>query len=481
MAVTAKIELEANKLLYQQTTKCTAVIDNAGNKTLNNVNPRNYDGGPTFVVTEVASGTVSKFRRERPGGQAPYQVDLPAGYDLSFEYSLTQIIRFPGPGTYDIQAHYAWDGGDMEVLSPAVRVELVPATPRTLGVASGKGGVAPIYYAAWANALDGGKSFEVWLSEIITVPKPRVVNCFHLADVKQPVEPVVSVPPNEDAFLQWIAWLEKNKLNYVSFLDGEVDPVASTKLDSDDYRIVPPLLQGVPGRGKHATPGVDVLLLETVPGESGGAWTVAHIDGNGKGQLEGPIDLSGARPRWAHTAYLAKQARHTFFITSEKNKSSLLTTSWSPVKPPGTAKSLTQWPAQFVAASLWWNDENEIGGAMLGAKGEGPDATYALYPWRYDASGAFKALDEVPVGWKSEHSIDVAIVRVDANGNPYALLRTDPKGPGWSFCQPNGSVVTLTGPPERLQLPAELIFGGGTDPLVMFGDPGRGFVLSPPG
>ena len=478
MAVTAELKLETTKLLYQQTTICETKITNGSRQTLRDLNPLNDQAAPTILVTNVTTGEVSTHRLDREAEEDPFKVDVQRSADHEYSFSLTQLVALTDPGLFDLQAHYEWQGG--QVTSPAVRLKVLPSNPRTTAVETGKGGPAALLHCAWVNNLSGSNDrCELWLSDLMMLGKPRVHHCILLEDLEKPIKPHLAVPPNQDVNVQWVAWIDGKSLRYLLRQEEDVASTASVGLDSEKYRIIPPLLLNLSKSG-GLVEGADVMLYQPGEDAANGRFLVKHLSLSKKDEPppDDKLAVPGSAPQWAETAYLTDQGRHTFFIVSDQNKTVLKLASWSPKAPPTALKDLASYNAKFMTADLWQSGD-AVAGAILAQKSED---SYAFYIWSYKPPDAFVQEREVAVSWPHERAgIDRAIARVSTAGDPFALLRSDAKEKKWFFCGSDGSTSVLTGPAEKLHLPADILFRGGDDPVILHTGPdGRGFLFAMP-
>ncbi len=480
MAVTATISLDEHDLLYQQVAICTAELRNADKAAVRNVNPRNLGGGPTILLTNVDTGDVSRFSQPRKQGVPPQLVDLAGGAQLTREFALSDFIEFPGPGKYDLQAYYEWDGGAGEATSPPVRLTLRPSNPRTAWVESTHGGAAPYYAIAWSGPRDATDTrHELYLSTISTVKRPRVIECSLLEETAGPVQPYVSVPPNAAPHVQWVAWVADSSLHYLIHQSGRVSNAMKARLPSAHCRIVPPLLQNPPKRGKNV-PGASVVLYERAPEATEGHLLVLHLSANGTVRSEAPMVLLGPAPRWAETAYLSNQERYTFVATLSERKTALQVLPWSAHAGLKAPVPLADWPGRCVAGDLWLTEDDQVVGALLLESGPDTARTYAFQTWKYRHPNQFDAVGKIDLSVPTDMGLEYANVSINAAGRPYAMVRGNGKGRPWFYCDAKGSVMPMPRAAEEYQAPMQVLFRRTTDPTIMYTVAGRGFQFAKP-
>lgn len=495
--VGAKLELGATKLLYQQGTPCVTELQNSGKTTLRGVNPGNAGGSATLVLTDVKTGEATTHVVPPGRGSLLKAPELEAGDALRYEFFLPHRLKAPGPGVYELRAKYQWDTG--EISSAPVRLEFRPSVPRAAHLASPCGGIASAYHAAWINhAAPDKEEFELWLSDLSTVGKPRVGDCWKLADLKRVVQPYLSVPANKPPAVQWIGWVDEQSLCYLAHRDGKATAPQTLPLPSAHCRILPPLLQN-PVTPGEPVPGADVALCEAVPGAMNWQLHVVRLKPDGKAGQESFMNVAGFPPDWAQTVSLSNNRRWTFLLVPEAGRGTLKLLEWSPAALPGVAAivspnapSFTPSPAPValaaleavpLAADLCLTSKDVVHGAILAEVGEAGTGRYAFYRWSYAGTNKLTLFDPQLLLWPSNAKITRASVGVSECGAAYALLRTDEKEgeKKWFFCDADGTVAPLTGPAASLREPAQILFRRGDDPTILHTDPGRGFQFAKPG
>jgi len=480
MSVSAELRLKEARLLFQQSTDCVAELKNTGPSSISNVNPNNMGAGATLILTDVATGDMRTFAAPSQPGVQTVEVNLEKGESLKDEFFLSDRVTIPAPGIYDLKARYEWGLGST-VDSPAVRIEIIESRPRNTFPVELQGPPTQLYLVAWINVIDVAKNnFEVWLSHITGYGKPKVRQCFHVADVQQVVEPILAAPPNGQSGVQWVAWLDGDRLVYSLNRGSEITAESTFKLDDDNYRIIPPLLLNPAVRGESIQ-GFDALLYGSAPDAAKRFLVVAHVTPTGKNDMGRPIEAPATVPAWASTAHLANGDRYTFMVINAINSASLEMTRWSATKSPAKIDNLGSWPAKCLACNFAVSESNDVRGAMVGETGTGASREYVLYKWNFTAPNQFQNLSKVDIAVPEGVAVDQAIVRVNLDGVPYALLRTTGKQAAWYFCGPNGALSALPGDAANFRMPGDILFRKGIAPVIMFGDPPRGFHLVDPG
>lgn len=480
MSVSAELKLNETRLLFQQSTDCVAELKNAGPSPISKVNPDNMGAGATLVLTDVATGDVRTFATPVQPGVQSVDVNLDKGESLKDEFFLSDRVTIPAPGIYELKARYQWGLGST-VESPAVRIEVLESRPRSTFPVVLQKPPTQLYLVAWLNVIDVAKgSFQVWLSHVTGYGRPKVRQCFHVADVDKVVQPALAAPPNGQSGVQWVAWLNGDRLVYALNRGSEVTAESTFKLDDDTYRLIPPLLLNPTARGESIQ-GFDALLYGSVPETSKHFLGVAHLTPSGKGELSQPIEVPATAPVWASTAHLANGDRYTFMAINGLNSASLEMARWSATKSPAKIGTVASWPARCLACDFALGESDAVLGAMVGEVGTDASRDYTLYTWRFGAPDQFQDAGKVRIAVPEGVGVDQAIVRVNADGVPFALLRTTGKRAAWYFCGPKGTLMALPSDAADFRMPGDILFRDGGDPVIMFGDPPRGFQLVKPG
>jgi hypothetical protein len=371
-----------------------------------------------------------------------------------------------------MQACYVWGSGAGDVCSTPVTVEVIAANPRNAHVVSARGGPSELYTAAWLQTPTSGSGHEIWLSHIRTGGKPMVAQATHLADVPGPVHPFISVPPNAAPLVQWVAWLDDQRLNYLLHANGEASAPESVKLNGSDWRIVPPILQQPEPRG-GGLPGADILLHSPATEQL----MIVHLQAGAAPLVDPPTGLAANRVRHALTAYLSSGKRQTYVCTAEAGGCGLYSIAWGSNATTSPAQRLAELSVSPLAADVGLSTKDEVFGAVFGEAQSGTPG-FAFARWSSDPRSGFKDIGRTDVRLPSGVGVERAIVRIDTEGWPWALVLGDSKAPGWYFVRPTGAAAPLEVPAESK--PTDILFRPGDDPVVVFTHNSRGFQFHKP-
>lgn len=476
MAVVAKVAVEQTRLLCQERTICHCELVNNTRGELRGVNPGGWPGYPTLVLTRVGDAAEQRFVRKQPDTPDQFAPSLGPGKSFSESFPLATVVDAARPGTYELRAVYEWQGGAFRAASEPVRIEFLPVEPiavRTAWLRASPGAHAA---AVWLNPPTAANApFSIWVSKIATALKPRVTDVVQVAEVRQRVQPSLSIPPNAAATFLWVAWVDGTELQYVLHGNDEVSAVETVKLPAAGYRIVPPLLEMPPVRGALAS-RLDVLLVRGEP--SDGAWGLRRLTLriSGGAVTQDEVEFKGQPPAWIETAFLSDGRCRTFALERVDGGAILRLSRWSGLRPPESFTELGEFGGRLISATLTQTEEDVVCGAALFDAGEG-STPYVLRRWYLMPNDDFALQDERPVSWTERDPIDSAVIRVAMDSAPFALLRSGGRESGWFFCHNDGRVSALNCAPLR---PVDVLFRMGRDPTILAVDPGRGLSFLRP-
>ncbi len=476
MAVVAKVAVEQTRLLCQERVLCHCELANNTRGELRGVNPGGWPGFPTLSLTRVGDGAEQRFVRKQPDTPDQFAPSLGPGKKFAESFPLNSLVDAARPGTYELRAVYEWQEGAYRAASDPVRIEFVPVDPIAVRTAWLRGSPGSHAAAAWLNRPDAANApFSIWVSKVATSLKPRITDTVQIADVRERVQPHVSIPPNAGATFLWIAWVQGGELQYVLHGNSEVSAVESVKLPQPGYRIIPPLLEMPPSRGALAS-RLDALLMRGEPTDA--AWGLRRLTLriSGGAVTQDEVEFKGKPPAWIETAYLSDGRCRTFALERVDGGAILRVCRWSALRSPESFADLSEFGGRLIAATLTQTDEDVVCGAALFDAGEG-SSPYVLRRWYLMPSDDFALQDERPVTWTEREPIESAVIRVAMDSAPFALLRSGGREPGWFFCRNDGRVSALGCAPLR---PVDVLFRLGRDPTILAVDPGRGFSFLRP-
>lgn len=478
MAVTVTITFDKTELVSQQSSEVTVELTNGGKTALHAVNRGHQMWTPILRVKNADTGVEQEFEQRTQAGGAPESFDLEPGQSWTYRFFLADWLQFPGPGTYEVSASYVWDDGVGEATSKPVVVTVQPAVPRMVRTVSPAGSIGGTYLSAWVNHPNKDPAARaVYLSTIDVSDKPGVCDVVKLNQVDEEVSPVVSVAANDAPFAQWVAWVAGAKLQFVLCVDDKSSGADTFKLPSENFSILPPLLENPLVQGE-AAPGADVLLYESIAEPPGGVLHVLTLGGSQSPRLEKAAVLPGLAPKWAKTAYLGDRSRFTFLVMPVENGVRLDLVSWSPGSPPQTIEPLATWGGKVLAADLVVRQSNDVLGAVLVDQGSG-DRRYKIYKWAFTAPDRFGEFDAIDVTLPVPIDVKEAVLRVNDDGAPFALLKDAKKGE-WVFCGPDGKGRSHSDPAAVLAAPLDILFRRALEPTIMYTKPGTGFLFTKP-
>ncbi|MBW2108723.1 MAG: hypothetical protein JRI36_08675 [Deltaproteobacteria bacterium] len=471
--------IEQADMLYQHDPACWIKLKNTGTMPLTIWDPNAAAGQPVLRVLNVKTGEEQLFRDKIPPGKPviPREMLLQVGESVSHVFRLKQKAGTLAPGEYEFSAIYEYGDDKQRQESSPVPVTIRPTTAKNLSLASGRGGTATFFYGTWIN-LD-------------SEPPELVRSMFHFmvgggikssivvgkADVH--TRPVISAPRNTTAAPgQWIAWVT-NGILHALYVDEKGGPSATLKLrlTSDNVQIVPPLYYDSAGR-EGVTSGGALLCLGPPAGT--GFQLLSLAFGSKEAVMEGSLNLAGPYPAWIETQVRSDGSRTALFVQVEGETIHLWAVPWphgSAVRPaPVEPTPLASWKGRFVYAGVTMGQNDDILGACLAwidqSDETGPDDTdmeskLEFILWTYRPDGKFIERGRHEVLWTSEEPIEKALIRVNEEGTPAALLR-DQKG-HWFVSDGRGNTSSAPGIFRETKLPLDLGFFG-LEPVLVEGE-----------
>jgi hypothetical protein len=480
MDVSAELSFQQTKLIMQQSTMCSAALINTGFTPLFDINPRNVGGTPTLLVTNVQTGVTTRAASLKSAEVLPSdRRDLATGDTLRDTFFLSARMEFPEPGEYDVVAHYSWGDDAAQVESPPVRVEVLPATPQNWHIVPSAGIPGLEYLAAWVNKVQSGKktTYQVWLAEILMYGQPVVQNMLHIADLNDAHSVFLSVPPGQPPSVNWIGWIDGSKHAYAMRRGFDVSVPDTVDLPEEDFAIVPPLLTYGPD-AQSPKPVLNTLLYR--PGPPGQFLVARPTEGKQDDRRDGPVDVRSLTDPWARTAFFGDMRRLTFVILRESGACDLAISEWSGAAPPRPLRTVHTFSGRFVDADLVQLPGDRIFGATLTDGGQGLVERYKFNRWQLQRNQEFKLGESTAISLPTGRRIAFARCRVDVNGQPYALVRTDDDRSSWYLCKPNGVATYLSKLQDKLAPPVDIIFRDGSNPVLVHTADGCGFQFAQP-
>lgn len=503
MPVRVTFKIKSKQMMVHGSATCAATIENDTHHVLTRVNSGHLKGRPAIVVNRTDYNASTRFSPQVPGNDVVIMPDLEPGAKDTHAFDLAEIVKFEGPGHFQIQALYSFNGGDGEALSPAVPFTVLPTTAVASDTVPLMGATSNLLFHTWVCRVDhpaktppesGGQdgvkngaqpepSFELMLSKIHTSRRPHLTGTLRLAEVTAEVKPVLSAPPHTTPNDQWIAWNQEGSLRFVHHRVGQVSPVLSGKLPSPSSRIISPLFLHEPSEEHPTGAAAAFVCAET---QAGTDLHEIRLHEGGAEAVNAPTHL-GFRPMWAKAAYRTDKSQLIFFVVNDK-----------PQEKPHFAVKLRRTPvpdrlahtidifsarASAIAFDLLLTRSDAVRGVVLAATSREPNAPLYLYPWVYHADTA----DGGPYGdWStgSAHRVPWphaklpcrCIVRINEYGRICLLLAADEISPWWYYST-DGTICTTNAPSTG---PADIVFRYGDDPSIMVSSTQTGYRFMKP-
>ena len=458
MSIKATIELEETRLLWSQTTKCQTKLINGGDKPLLQINPENRKSSATISLTNVKTGE-TVFHAESLVPNAKQSLgSLEPRETLEDKFDLATRFQFPACGIFDLRVRYEWLDGNIE--SNALRLEVLPANPQSLSIATKSKSKIGDVFSAWVNKDNNG--FSIWLNLINIAAEPHFVWARKIETISKVITPFLSVPTNTNPQRQYLAWISGNKLNYVIFEEGH--PQASfVELDADDYVIIPPLLEDF-YIGAIKQPA-EILLLKKNSDE----WQIQVVMLGKSPTFSKELKVRGAAPEWFQTIYRSNGDRYTFILMPQSREGNpytkLAMTLWKAQVPPSKPIFLHNLQGSLIAADVFLSTDDRIFGAALIKQ----QSEFVIQKWQLDKNDELTLIELPPLLWNYEWTLKSAVLRVNGEGIPFMLLKGGPESK-WFWMDDSGEIISLGEFSSKINLPADIIFVGNTFPTILYTD-----------
>jgi len=461
MSIEATLEIEKTKLHWLETTRCSSSLWNGSNAPINHVNLANTRATPWLLVKNLESGEINEWSMPVPPEIVPPSATLASGEVLKDEFFLHQRLNIYGTGIFEIKARYTF--GASTVDSPAIRLEVLSTSPRALTIASLRGGPALLSYCAWIDAeRDKG---VLWVTALSLSGQPRFEESIRLAELPLTSKPVLSIPPNTIPNRQWVGWIDGDEFHYTAH---DTDEIArgSIKLVATGYKLVAPLFEEPFCAGKPQE--AQALLIKSI--DSGWEMQAAHL-GHNPALLSEPINVKGAPPLWARSAYRSDLQRRTFFLVADHLEGGLprvhLTMSrWGFNEVPGLPTRVSSWTGRLLASDLCLTGDDSIVGAAVLCREDTDGPTYLIQRWRLGADDSFVEEQSQPLVWSgTEGFLERAILRINTQGDPFLLLQR--RDGIWIYAGGDGQVKHISPDLEFMKVPLDVCFADHNVPIVV--------------
>ncbi len=471
MALDVKLTIEKTEFLFQESPPCLLVLTNAGRDAVQVLHPAVSESMPILRVVDSRTGEETLFQKKPEGWVPEEPQELPPGKSIERGFLLLEEVQFPSPGPYQISAIYEYNDGTHRVESAPVKVNILPATPKNLSlVHNGPGGSAAVLFGSWVN-LAADPPQLVW-SRLEAAPGGGVVNVHSLTKTGLETRPALSAPPNRKvAESHWVAWLEENQLKYLHFDENMgASAVNKFELPKLQLEIVSPLHTD-PITDTRVRPGGAALVWMGDEEGSRSGLQVIELTPN-KAAAGETVNLPGSRPRWMMSVERSDGLKQVAYVQTAGDRTVLSAVPW-PEKGAAPPRKLAEWKGKFVSAGATIDAADAVWGAVLIWSGAGGEQKLELVSWSLDARGTFAEKKRQEIKWDYSIKIDSAVLRVNAKGVPFLLLR-DAEGE-WSVF--DGQLKPVPSPFTPTKLPLDLCFLGGVTPILVGGRVQMGFQL----
>lgn len=463
MQTRTTLRLEPLRVVWPQSPRGVATLENDDGEALRFVNPTSERGCAELAVTRLDTGSVAVHRRLARPGVDDDAVVLAPGEALRDVVDLGARAPLPGPGMYDVAARFQWEDGAAE--SVPARIEVLPGPVAAMAAGVVNGGATGLVECAWV--LDGPDGRAVFRT-LLHGGDGRFLETTRLADLAgaAPTEVALSTPPGRPPTATRVAWIADDEFVSVRHRRGATEPLVRPTVPG--ARLVGPLAD-------HAA-GADALLL----GDSPGGWWVRNVRVADDVTPGAAAAAPGPRPSLARTALWDESRRHTVLLAARAPGTrdavtTLYTLEWSELDLAAPVP-VVEWLGSPLAMDHRALPDGSLAGAAvldLGADPRSGSWRHAIQRWRVTPAGAFTQGALRWIDWPSPAPLRAAAVRVDAEGNPFAVVQGRDGGRLGTV----DAEGRLTAIPEASAWPAEVLFLGGSEPAVLYHEPGVGLRL----
>lgn len=466
MALDVKLTVEKTEFLFQESPRCLLTLANNGREAVKIANPVTSLTMPVLKLMDIRTGEETLFQKKPSEWETDPQENLPPGKSLERGFMLLDEIKIAAPGPYQLSVLYEYDSGKRTESAP-VKLNVLPATPKNLQlVNNGPGGSIAVVFGAWVNLAADPP--QIVRTQFDALPGGGIRASHTITKAEVNSRPVLSAPPNRSAIKShWVGWLEENFLRFAHFDENlGASPAGKFELPKMDLEIVAPLSSD-PATDTRVRPnGAALIWMGDADGTRSGL-QVVELTPN-KASAGGTVNLPGSRPRWMASFERSNGMKIALYAQTSGDKVVLFSVSW-PDKEKGGAlpQKLAEWKGKFVAAGATIDASDAIQGAVLLWTGEGANQQLELIGWSLDGRGTFAEKEKQKIEWEYARKIDLAFVRVNSQGAPLAVLR-DGDG-NWSVFEGEGRPNPLPGAYAQTKFPLDVVFMGGTEPLLVGG------------
>jgi hypothetical protein len=473
---------EKTDILFQHNPMCRVFIKNQGAANLVVPGPQTL----SLRVLNVKTGEEKLYQQKRPGGVRIIARDvvLRPGQTVTNSFMLKERVAQLEPGEYEVSAIYQYGEDGRQEESAPVRITVHPTTARNLSLASGQGGASGFSYGAWVNLAT--ESPELALSMFSFTPGGGVESVVRVDKADIHTRPILSAPPNKSfAPGQWLGWIRGDTIHSL-YYDQKTGASSfrKLKLPLSEVEIVAPLHCDAQGKKGGRPLGRALLCLAQGTGE--GAQLLSVLLDIKKTKLESSLVLPGSYPAWIASQVRSDGSQWAIFVQVDEEMVSLSAVPWPrpvEVAHAPAPRRLASWECRFLSAGVSMNKDDDILGACLVwaeitepvESGDSDEQSRLEFiRWVFKADGGFAEVGRDEVPWEGPDVIEHAIVQVNEQGVPAALLK-DQTG-RWFGYNGQGSVAPLPGIFSETKLPLELGFLG-VEPVLVGAVIGRGFQV----
>ena len=478
MPLLLDFQIEKTTLLVQENPVCRIVASNNAAGPLKVAAPGASPEVPILRITDLKTG-IETFQHGHKHGGVPgiaYQ-EVAAGRTLECEFPLASIARLTLPVEYEASAILPYEMGAKQAESKAIKLKIIPVTPRDLSIVNVQGGWASVVYGVSVNAASDPPQIVRHRFDLFT--EGGVGDARPVAKAPLRATPVLSSPPNQSvAHAHWIAWREGGGVAFTHFEAGLGSlPTGTWACPAPEFEIVAPLAtEAVTDPARR--PDGAALIWMSDPARQTAGFQVITFTSDGKAMVGSSGPAEAQRPAWMMSHIQSKGRRLLTCVVAEGKGCKLLARPWPQPGVPGEAKVLAKWPGTCHGGGALMIADDSIRGATLVRGPQSDGAKLELVTWKMGPQGEFVERARHKISWPFQSQVSRAVVRIGPSGKAVALLAGEDGR--WQFFDDEAGLQPLPATVAATQLPLDIVFMSDAEPVLIMGRMSQGFDLMMP-
>jgi hypothetical protein len=475
MTLSVDLSPAQSTLLYQQDMTFAVTLRNAGAQELS-VRKSSMDESVPIVHTLHVRTGIERWHRRPPRGKTAeaFPLNIAPGAAISDQFDLMDIVEDLEPGEYDVSVIWTY-GMAQKAESPAVRVNVLSATPRGLFLADAIGGVGEAKFGVWVNLAR--EPFTLVRSTLQLKPGLTVISRNLGVECTAACRPVLAAPVRDEVLTtHWVAWIEARDL--VAFCVNDFQGIGKPQrlsLAAAPATILGPLHGQASPTDEAAWTDGGALLCYTQASQ----FTLQTVElTQTRLAVRQQAVVAGPGPGWAHCHARTDGDRLVTFAQWQNDTVTLRTRPWPGFPAKGSIPDKWhQWPGVLLGGAAAFDLNEKLHGALLLVSGaEGQEKKIMLASWSISAKNEFALGPQRELERHAGMPIDDCAIGISDRGEAVALIR-DKQGT-WDFYGYDGKRVELPFGLARTFLPIRPGFlRGNGQPLLICGRLERGLSI----